>query len=156
MGQCFVAGRMARGLVADGKRNTHAVLDETLQTLAELEGTWDAVCYSKGASLVAMIAAYVGEDGLIRGIRKFLEAPHSVATRHDFWSAISRNEGVDVVSFAQQWITTKGFPVIKVEYTSRGFCLSQERFLQSGDLVPVEDTEIWYVHTDLDVLLGGP
>lgn len=155
MGQFFVAGRMARGLVADGKRNTHAVLDETLQTLAELEGTWDAICYSKGASLVAMIAAYVGEGGFIRGIQKFLGAPHSVATRHDFWRAIT-SEGVDVVSFAQKWITKKGFPVIKVEYTSRGFCLSQERFLQSGDLVPVEDTEIWYVHTDLDVPLGGP
>lgn len=138
----FVAGRMARGLVADGKRNTHAVLDENLQTLAELESTWDAVCYSKGASIVAMIAAFAGEDEFLGGVRRFLSTPYSIATRHDFWRAIT-TEKVDVVSFAQKWITTKGYPVVKVERTEHGFSLTQERFLQSGDLRPDEDTEIW-------------
>lgn len=142
--QYFVVGRIARGLLADGQRNTHAVLDENLQTLEELEGTWDAVCYSKGASLIAMIAEYVGEQDFIRGVRKFLRIPHSVANRQDFWKAIT-NERVDVVSFAQKWITTKGYPVVTVEATDQGFSLIQERFLQSGDLKPEEDMEIWCV-----------
>ncbi|KAJ9098432.1 hypothetical protein QFC20_005951 [Naganishia adeliensis] len=151
--QFFIAGRMARGLAADGKRNTHAVLDEDIQTLEELEGTWDAVCYSKGASIVAMIAAYVGERDFIRGARKFLSVPHSVANRQDFWKAIT-NARVDVVSFAQKWITTKGYPVVKIKATEHGFSLTQERFLQSGDLKEEEDTELWPVPLSAQVLKG--
>ncbi|KAJ9091779.1 hypothetical protein QFC21_007082 [Naganishia friedmannii] len=147
-------GLMFRALTFDASRDTHAILDETLQTIQELEGTWDEICYSKSPAVVAMIAAYVGEEKFFKGIREFLRKPHSVATRHDLWKAIADSEK-DVVSFAQKWITAEGYPVITVKKTETGISLSQKRFLQTGDLKEQEDGVVWPIPLNIKTFSGN-
>lgn len=140
--QAYVSDQMMLALAVDATRNTHPIVDKNAQTLQELEGTWDDICYSKGSAVAAMIAAHVGRRDFIRGIRKFLSKPHSVSGRDDLWKALA-SELVDVETFANAWISLPGFPVVIVQEVSNGYTLRQERFLQSGDLLPEEDTAIW-------------
>lgn len=129
-------------LAVDATRNTHPILDENAQTLSQLQGTWDDICYSKGSAVAAMITAHIGRADFIRGIRKFLHEPHSVSGRDELWKALA-SDTVDIETFANTWISTPGFPVVTVKEIPGGFALHQERFLQSGDLLPEEDTLLW-------------
>jgi aminopeptidase 2 len=140
--QAYVSDEMMLALAVDATRNTHPILDENAQTLSQLQGTWDDICYSKGSAVAAMIAAHVGRADFIRGIRKFLHEPHSVSGRDELWKALA-SDTVDVETFANTWISTPGFPVVTVKEIPGGFALRQERFLQSGDLLPEEDTLLW-------------
>jgi len=140
--QSFLNRQMFNALTFDASRNTHAILNEKLHTIQELEGTWDQICYAKSPAVVSMIAAYVGEDQFFAGVKTFLRKPHSVATRHDLWEAMSEC-GKDVVSFAQRWITTEGYPVVLVEKTETGVSLEQKRFLITGDVEEDDEHVTW-------------
>ncbi|KAJ9094221.1 hypothetical protein QFC21_006047 [Naganishia friedmannii] len=152
--QAYVSDEIMLALDVDATRNTHPILDENAQTLSELEGTWDDICYSKGSAVAAMIAAHVGRRDFIRGIRKFLREPHSVSGRDDLWKALASESVVDVESFANTWISTPGYPVVTMEEIPGGYVLQQERFLQSGDLSPEEATVLWPIPLNIRVLKG--
>lgn len=140
--QSFVAQTVMRALASDSTRHTHPIIDDTAQTLEQLENTWDDICYEKGSMVVAMLAEHIGLENFIKGIRRYLNKGHAVAGREDLWEAMDDGEN-DFSSFARKWVSTTGYPVVKIEETATGYSLRQERFLKTGDLREEEDTELW-------------
>jgi aminopeptidase 2 len=140
--QRFVAQFVTRALHSDSTRHTHAIIDEKAETLEQLDNTWDDICYEKGSAVVAMMAAAAGVEPFVEGIRRFLAKKDGVANREDLWQALDDGTG-DLVDFARKWTTTKGFPIVKLEKTSKGYLLRQERFLKTGDLKEEEDQDVW-------------
>jgi aminopeptidase N len=49
----------------------------------------------------------------------------------------------DFSSFARKWVSTEGYPIVKIEEAEHGYFLHQERFLRTGDLKPEEDMALW-------------
>lgn len=140
--QSVVAQTFMSGLASDSTVYTHPLIDEKAQTLEQLQDNYDDICYFKSSSVVSMMASYAGMKRFIIGLQRFLGNGCSVATREDLWRAMDDGNG-DFVSFARKWISTEGYPVIRVEKSEKGFTLRQERFLFTGDLKAEEDTEIW-------------
>lgn len=144
--RCFrqrcVAQSVARALESDSTRYTYAIIDEKAETIEQLENTWDDICYEKGSAVVVMLAAAAGLEPFIQGIRRFLAKEDGVANREDLWRALDAGNGY-LALFARQWTTTKGYTIVKVEKTSKGYLLRQERFLKTGDLKEEEDQDVW-------------
>lgn len=140
--QRFVAQSVKCALESDSTRYTHAIIDEKAETIEQLENTWDDICYEKGSAVVAILAAAAGLEPFIEGIRRFLAKEDGVADREDLWRALDAENGYLAI-FARQWTTTKGYPLVKVEKTSKGYLLRQERFLKTGDLKEEEDEDVW-------------
>uniref|UniRef100_A0A1I8JML7 Aminopeptidase n=1 Tax=Macrostomum lignano TaxID=282301 RepID=A0A1I8JML7_9PLAT len=79
----------------------------------EIDETFDAISYSKGAAVIRMLHAWLGEPAFRRGLQQYLRR-HSYgnASTADLWLALSEASGQPVQQVMHDWIRRKGFPVI--------------------------------------------
>jgi aminopeptidase N len=140
--QRFVAQKVLKALASDSTRHTHPLIDDRAQTLRELENTWDDICYEKGPTVVTMLAAHIGLEAFVKGIRRYLSKGNAVAGREELWQAMDDGKN-EFSSFARKWVATEGYPVVKIKETADGYSLRQERFLRTGNLKLEEDTALW-------------
>jgi hypothetical protein len=97
---------------------------------------FDAISYSKGASVLRMIAEYIGETAMRTGLHAYLEKhKYKNAKTADLWRALSESSGKDVAAFMNRWVTVVGYPVVSVTRAADDtatFVVEQERFLSNG------------------------
>ncbi len=91
---------------------------------------FDAISYEKGASVLRMLEAYLGEETFRRGVRLYLERFREAnATAADFWGALDEASGADATRLASAWITESGHPLVDLRLASEGrLGLRQRRF----------------------------
>jgi tricorn protease interacting factor F2/3 len=124
-----LAGSMNR----DCLRNTHPI-EVPVNTPDEIEQIFDAISYGKGAHVLQMIEAYIGENAFREGVRRYLSAhAYSNATGNELWSALEEASGKPVNMIVSRWIRQPGYPVLTASLTHGKLMLKQERFLISGD-----------------------
>ncbi len=117
---------------ADSLVGTHPI-QVKVGTVNEIQQVFDAISYGKGASILRMVEAYVGEAAFRRGVSAYLRKfRYSSARGEDLWKSIAKSSGKPVSRMMGAWIKQKGFPVVKVETKSGGSTLSQSRFLVNG------------------------
>ena len=98
----------------------------------EIGEIFDEVSYSKGASIIPMLADYLGEKDFRNGLRYYLKK-HSyknTETLH-LWQAFEKVSGKPVAKIMHNWTSKPGYPVVKVEIKNNQLSLSQERFFTS-------------------------
>ena len=113
----------------------------------EIGEIFDAVSYSKGASVIRMIADYIGPDKFRDGLRHYLKK-HSyknTETEH-LWQSFERISKKPIEKIMRNWTGKSGYPVIKAEIVKDKLILTQDRFFSS----PVsksksKDKTIWQV-----------
>lgn len=143
-----VFNHVQRALEVDARRASHAIeiplTDATSESIGQV---FDAVSYSKGASVLRMLAALVGEDKFLRGLRVYLERDmYGSASVQALWTAMSEASGVDVPAVMSNWVLRQGFPVVTATDLGDGCVnVSQSRFLATGDAAAAEDTTIWHI-----------
>jgi tricorn protease interacting factor F2/3 len=126
-------------MARDGLMNTHPI-EAMVRTPEEIESLTDEITYSKGASILRMIEAYVSEENFKRGIRSYLsEHKYANATGQDLWDSLQKSSSVDVSRVVKEWIGKPGFPLVSVSATGNKLLLEQERFLLTGE----KDGQIW-------------
>ncbi|WFD34663.1 Aminopeptidase 2 mitochondrial [Malassezia cuniculi] len=143
-----IGNHLNRALELDGRRASHAIEIPLRDASSESIGqVFDAISYSKGASVLRMLAALVGEETFIEGLRQYLSSHlYANASVHDLWSAIGAASGIDVPKIMDNWVLRPGFPVLTVRDLGDGrFNVSQSRFLITGDAAPSEDKTVWHV-----------
>jgi tricorn protease interacting factor F2/3 len=124
-----LAGSMGR----DCLRNTHPI-QVPVNTPDEIEQIFDAISYGKGAHVLQMIEAYIGEKAFQEGVRRYLSAhAYSNATGNDLWSALEEASGKPVSMIVSRWIGQPGYPVLTTSLANGKLNLKQERFLISGE-----------------------
>jgi tricorn protease interacting factor F2/3 len=124
-----LAGAMGR----DCLKNTHPV-EIPVKSPDEIEQIFDAISYGKGAHVLGMIEAYIGEEAFREGIRRYLSKhAYSNATGNDFWSALEEASGKPVKEIMSRWIRQPGYPFVMASLHDGKLRLRQERFLISGD-----------------------
>ena len=132
----FVANDTIRAFSLDGLKNSHPI-EATVHTPAEVEELFDAISYSKGASIIRMLEHYLTPETFRDGLRRYLNAnQYSNARTADLWEALEDASGKPVKSLMDTWTSQMGFPVLNVQsrHEADGVRLdvSQSRFLFSN------------------------
>ncbi len=110
------------------------------------------IIYHKGAAVLRMLAAAVGETRFKRGLHHYLHAyQYDSVTSDQFWQAFDQASGSDNRAFAQTWLFQAGFPLISVTRTADKLHLQQQRFTFS----PSDSDERWVVPLELLLVREG-
>lgn len=99
----------------------------------EVSQIFDEISYGKGATLFAMLEAYLGEDRFRHGLAAYLRRfAYSNATTADLWEALSRDTGEPVAALIDPWLDRAGLPSISARLVGSDLELSQRRFSYHG------------------------
>ncbi len=154
----FVNMDTNRALSLDGLKNSHPI-EQEVKDPAEVSQLFDAISYSKGASVIRMLEQFLGPKTFQQGLQRYLAAHlYGNARTEDLWSALESASGQPVTSIMDSWTKQMGYPVLRVETSESGgnldLTLHQERFVYDR---PEEETEpepeVWQV--PVGVSAGG-
>ena len=101
--------------VQDQLPSTHPIAADMVD-LAAVEVNFDGITYAKGASVLKQLAAYVGYDEFLEGLRDYFAA-HAFgnATLTDLLDALERTSGRDLRAWAKAWLQTTGLNTISAD-----------------------------------------
>ncbi len=130
----------------DGLKNTHPIEVEVHHP-AEITSVFDAVSYSKGATIIRMIAEYVGEKDFREGLRHYLKKhKYSNAVTGDLWSSLSKVSKKPVGKIMTNWTAKGGYPLLTVSDSGKYYNLRQSRFFASPIAEKTtEDSTLWHI-----------
>ncbi len=147
----FVYTEQARGLSLDGLTNTHAI-EIPVNHPGEISEIFDAVSYSKGASVIKMLQDYLGEADFQKGLKLYLKThKYSNAETTDLWRALEKISKKPVEKIMNNWTSQPGYPLISADVAGSELSLSQERYFASGN--KSSKKEIWL--TPLSVIAAS-
>ena len=146
----FVNMDTTRALSLDGLKNSHPI-EQEVEDPSQVSQLFDAISYSKGASIIRMLEQFLGAETFRRGLQEYISAhQYANARTQDLWSALESASGQPVTSIMDTWTKQMGYPVLQVEASGtpgeRQLTLSQERFVYDRlleDRGP--EPEIWKV-----------
>ncbi len=136
-------------LAADSLASTRPIRQNGT-TPAEIKELFDGVAYDRGAAMLRMTEAYVGEDVFRNGVNAYLERHRNgTATAEDFWSELAKVSGKPVERMLASFIDQPGAPLV----TSSSRCvdgrtsvtLTQQRFFLDPKLLAAGSPQLWTV-----------
>ncbi len=127
----FSTNDLGVALRLDALKTTHPIEIEVHHP-DEIGEIFDEVSYSKGASIIRMLADYLGERVFRDGLRYYLKK-HSyknTETLH-LWQAFEKVSGKSVAKMMHNWTSKPGYPVVKARLVNGKVNFSQSRFFAS-------------------------
>ncbi|MEE9173451.1 MAG: M1 family metallopeptidase, partial [Thermoplasmata archaeon] len=145
----FLYQDTAGGLTLDGLRNSHPI-EAPVHNPAEIREIFDAISYSKGASVLWRLENFLGEGPFRNGLRAYMDAhAYGNARTEDLWGALERASGRPVPALMASWLRQTGFPLLEVkshrEDGDLRVDLTQSRFLYENLEGSTEDDTLWKV-----------
>ena len=104
----------------------------------EIMENFDSIAYSKGSSVIRMMANFLGIDTFNRGITNYLNTyAYGNAEQDDLWDQLTQvavedgslEDGVTVKTIMDTWTLQMGCPVVTVSRSGNTITCDQERFL---------------------------
>jgi len=145
----FTTNAMSIARSKDALRSSHPI-QVPIAHAEEVEEVFDAISYYKGACVVRMVYAVVGQEHFREGLRLYFQKygyGNTVTTQ--LWDAWSQASGKDIGALMGMWTGRMGFPVINVtsvDAATGDVELSQEWFLSDGSpLSEEEQAFLWNV-----------
>ena len=160
--------------------STHPIVADIVDTDA-VRNNFDGITYAKGASVLRQLAAWVGDEAFVAGLRAYFPRhQYGNAELRDFLAALEEASGRDLTAWSQEWLQTAGVttlrPISKVtdghydEVAVRQEAPEEHPVLRShrlglglydvtdDGLVPRQavNTDIQGEHTLVDELAGEP
>jgi puromycin-sensitive aminopeptidase len=125
----FTVDEQQQALKLDALEHTHPI-EVPVHHPDEIRTIFDAISYSKGASVIHMLHEYLGPDSFREGLSFYLQQRkyHNTDTV-DLWKALEEASGKPVQSFMHAWTSLPGFPVLHINAEEREVAITQERFL---------------------------
>ena len=129
----FVNMDTNRALSLDGLKSSHPIQQE-VKDPAEVSQLFDAISYSKGASVIRMLEQFLTPATFRQGLYQYLSAhEYQNARTTDLWNALENASGHPVTSIMSTWTDQMGYPVLQVDAQRRAdhldLTLSQQRFV---------------------------
>ncbi len=144
----FVVGSAGHGLghalKLDALNSTHPIEIE-VHNPNEIGEIFDAVSYDKGATVIRMLAEFLGEKDFRDGLRYYLKK-HSYknASTIHLWEAFEKVSKKPVKKMMSTWTLKPGYPYIKVEKNGNKIKLTQKRFFSNAtNLKKSLDKTVW-------------
>ncbi len=110
----------------DGVQSVHVQVEDP----AEIDSIFDsAIVYAKGARMLVMARALVGDKALREGLKNYFAAHkfHN-ATGADLWAALGDASGINVGAIMNSWLEQPGYPVVTAKVEDGKLTLSQQQF----------------------------
>ena len=129
----FANAEKSWAYVQDQLPSTHPIAADMVD-LAAVEVNFDGITYAKGASVLKQLAAYVGFDEFLTGLRGYFEA-HAFgnATLEDLLSALEQTSGRDLHVWADAWLKTTGLNTLSADLdVDENGVITRFEVLQSG------------------------
>ncbi|KAI5192044.1 hypothetical protein NEMIN01_1792 [Nematocida minor] len=142
----FLESDISRGMQMDGKLSTHPI-NVRVESSGEISSIFDAISYSKGASMIQMLSKYVGENKFKEGLQKYIKKhKYGNTETKDLWKELDSADG-KITESMTNWIDTAGYPKISVEIEDSSLVLTQTRYLPSKDAAETESErdEKWMI-----------
>ena len=134
------AGALAEGFAA---MNTDALLagrpiHQKIEKNAQVDAAFDSITYGKGGQVVAMIAAFLGDDKFKAGVRRYMAAHRNGnATSADFFAAMAEVAGDPRILPAMQSFTDQqGVPLLTFAGSGGRYAVTQTRYARLGTTAP--------------------
>ncbi|OGI68576.1 hypothetical protein A2738_01710 [Candidatus Nomurabacteria bacterium RIFCSPHIGHO2_01_FULL_42_15] len=127
----FSTNELGTALRLDSLLHTHPI-EIPVHHPDEIGEIFDEVSYSKGASVIRMLADYLGEKDFRNGLRYYLKK-HSyknTETVH-LWQAFEKISKKPVAQMMHNWTSKPGYPVVHAEMIKGKINFSQKRFFAS-------------------------
>ncbi|XP_077156720.1 glutamyl aminopeptidase [Paroedura picta] len=113
-------------LKEDSLLSSHPIV-ESVNSPAQITSVFDAISYSKGASILRMLQDWISPENFKTGCQKYLtDHQFRNAKTDDFWKALEAASGKPVKEVMDTWTRQMGYPVLNVDSNSR---ITQKRFL---------------------------
>ncbi|MFL2767453.1 MAG: M1 family metallopeptidase [Dehalococcoidia bacterium] len=141
----FLLDDTNRAFELDALDSSHPI-EQEVKNPDEIGQLFDAISYSKGASLIRMLENYIGEEKFKKGIQQYIvKHQYKNTITNDLWNALSNSSNKDIKTLMEQWTTKSGFPLILVSEENDKIKISQEKFSynpgnndQSQWIVPIK------------------
>ena len=141
----FLLDDTNRAFELDALDSSHPI-EQEVKNPDEIGQLFDAISYSKGASLIRMLENYIGEEKFKKGIQQYIvKHQYKNTITNDLWDALSKSSNKDIKTLMEQWTTKSGFPLILVSEENEKIKISQEKFSynpenndQSEWIVPIK------------------
>ncbi|XP_046648039.1 aminopeptidase N-like [Daphnia pulicaria] len=139
--QQFVINEIQSVMGVDGLITSHPI-NQPVHHPDEINKIFDRISYNKGASIVRMLAEFLGHGTFQRGLSYYLKSRmYGNAVQDDLWAALTYQAELDSVqlptdikTIMDSWTLKMGYPVVNVirNYTSSVITAQQERFLMNS------------------------
>lgn len=111
----------------DGVQSVHVGVNNP----AEIDALFDgAIVYAKGARMLVMVRALLGDKALRAGLKNYFAAhKYHNATGADLWKALGDASGLNIGEIMNSWLEQPGYPVVSATVNHDGdLVLSQQQF----------------------------
>ncbi|HEX6595774.1 MAG TPA: aminopeptidase N, partial [Acidimicrobiales bacterium] len=112
----FALGIKAGAVSQDQLPSTHPISADIVDTDA-VRLHFDGITYSKGASVLKQLVAWVGQDAFRTGVRNYFQAHQwENAQLSDFLRALEQTSGRDLGAWSKEWLETAGVNTLRPEF----------------------------------------
>jgi aminopeptidase N len=102
------------------------------------EVNFDGITYAKGASVLKQLAAYVGVDAFLAGVREyFVEHAYGNTTLADLLRHLENASGRNLGDWSKLWLETAGMSTLRPEFT-----VDADGAFESFDIVQNAPTDV--------------
>lgn len=124
-------------------RPIHAEVSDPSQAVEMFDG----ITYSKGAAILRMLEAFIGEEAFRHGIKDYLNLhEYGNAVAENFWTAIgARSRNVPVAEMMRKFIYQAGYPQVNVKIGSEAGKLKCSQYRQLNMGQDKKDPSLWLV-----------
>ena len=156
----FLVNDTNRGLSLDGLKSSHSI-EQEVNNPAEIGQLFDAISYSKGATILRMLESFLGAETFRQGLNGYLSRhQYANARTQDLWDALGEASGQPVAAIMDTWVKQTGYPVLEAAVDRRQshveLTLSQRRFVYEDILGQEEaDETLWQVPVSVRTSDGG-
>lgn len=119
------ASALARDAVA-GVQSVHVMVEDPREIDSIFDG---AIVYAKGARLLVMVRALIGDEALAKGLKAYFDAhKYANAEGKDLWRCLSEASGIDLGDIMESWLEQPGYPMLSARVENDRIILSQKQF----------------------------
>lgn len=153
----FSVDEQHRAFKLDALEHTHPI-EVPIKHPDEIRSIFDTISYSKGASVIHMLHAYLGPDDFREGLKHYLtQHSYSNTDTIDLWRALETVSKKPVRSFMHAWTALDGYPIVRVTANKNELQLEQERFF-INPVIKSNNKTIWPIalqssNSDIPTLL---
>uniref|UniRef100_A0A7I4YY21 Aminopeptidase n=1 Tax=Haemonchus contortus TaxID=6289 RepID=A0A7I4YY21_HAECO len=169
MDDFFLPNALVKALDADAVSSTHP-LSFRIDKAAEVLEAFDTITYEKGASVLEMLRAVIGDKNFKQAVTKYLKKfSYRNAKPSDLWNVFDEvvkdvrgpdGNSMKTTKFAPQWTTQLGFPLVTVkDFNGTSVKITQTRYKANKDALEPEkyrhpkyrfkwDIPLWYQEGD--------
>jgi aminopeptidase N len=140
----FTQSDMGDAMKLDALDTSHPI-EVPILDANDIDEIFDDITYRKGASVIRMIAEYVGHKNFQKGIRAYMKSnQYGNAITKNLWMHLEKASNLPVQKIMSTWTKNAGFPVISMEESGKKLICHQCRYYLNRNIAKkTTNTILW-------------